>query len=85
MDVVFIFLDDQGIEFKVNMETVPRVGEGIILSHLKREDFRSQEDYNRFKNNGYEHREWVIEEISWFPQTEGSYVGILLVEVEAGS
>ena len=49
------------------METVPRVGEGIILSHLKREDFRSQEDYNRFKNNGYEHREWVIEEISWFP------------------
>ena len=80
MDVVFIFLDDQGIEFKINMPTVPRIGEGVILSRLKREDFRSEEDYNRFKSDEYEHREWVIQEISWFPQTEGSYVGVILVE-----
>jgi trans-2-enoyl-CoA reductase len=80
MKVFFSFIEED-ITFTIEMEIIPRIGELISIEQITKDDFLSESDYNNYKEEEVEFRQWRVDDIAWSPIADGkTNVTIYLTE-----
>jgi len=64
MKVIFIFPDGD-VLIEIEMDSIPRVNERIDFGEIDQDKFQSEEAFQKFKDDEYAYRQWVVEEILW--------------------
>lgn len=75
---MFVFPDGD-VTFSLEMDCIPRVGEGVSFGKIEEVGFSSEREYEKYKEEEYEFREWKVEEVSWSIGPE-YYVLVMLKE-----
>lgn len=79
MEVLFIFPDGD-CTCKIDLDVIPRVGDGISVGALSEPDFISDDERKKFIEKEYSLREWKVEDVSWCINPVNSYVLVSLAE-----
>lgn len=83
MEVLFIFPDGD-CTCKIDLDVIPRIGDGISVGALSEPDFITDDERKKFIDEQYNLREWKVEDVSWCINPVNSYVLVSLIE-EQGS
>ena len=79
MEVLFIFPDGD-CTCKIELDIIPRVGDGISVGALSEPDFISDAGRKKFVEHEYSLREWKVEDVSWSINPVNSYALVSLIE-----
>jgi hypothetical protein len=63
--VFFYFPDKEVTHLSLDMDTIPRQGEGIRFQGITRDNFEEGKGYETFRFEEYSSRVWTAELITW--------------------
>jgi len=79
MEVMFVFADSD-VSMTLELDQVPRIGEGVRLGRIKKGNFGSQSEFKKYSAEEYEFRQWKVQYISWVLNSESPYMVVTLEE-----